>query len=234
MTETSKAAAPIAGRDGAPGGQWAHDPRVSFSEESNAYIYRSDDGISFEYDAAKAAWFPQYNEALVQSQQLAYGGVEEEAQGQTIQPAVASKDKRKHKDRDAENPTKRQKGSSSSSNAATSNEQKKRNTAVYVTGLPFNATVDQVKQVFSKCGIILEDPTTQAPKIKLYKDSNGDFKGDALVIFLKEESVKLAIDLLDDSVFDYQDGGKIRVQKVCLLAYLLLGGVDRFDRDCFD
>ena len=80
----------------------------------------------------------------------------------------------------------------------------KKNTSVYVTGIPDDATIQEVAEVFGKCGIIKEDPETRQPKIKLYKDPvRGALKGDGLVTFLKEPSVGLAINLLDQAPFRY-------------------------------
>lgn len=78
---------------------------------------------------------------------------------------------------------------------------KKKNTAVYVTGLPDDATVDELAEYFSKYGVIMDDMFTGGPRIKMYEDGEGNFKGEALIVYLREESARLAVDLLDDSYF---------------------------------
>lgn len=52
------------------------------------------------------------------------------------------------------------------------------------------------------------------PKIKIYQDAEGRPKGDALVTYFKEESVPLAINLLDDAEFRLgEPSSRIRVQQ---------------------
>jgi HIV Tat-specific factor 1 len=89
---------------------------------------------------------------------------------------------------------------------------------VYVTGLPFDATVDEVAELFSrKCGVIAEEIDSGRPRVKLYTDpATGRSKGDALIVFFKPQSVDMALMLLDDTDFRISPNGvgsgKMRVQ----------------------
>jgi HIV Tat-specific factor 1 len=71
-------------------------------------------------------------------------------------------------------------------------------TAVFVSNLPPTATREQLASVFSKAGVLLPDDEGN-PRIKMYTDEKGQFKGEALVMYFKEGSVDLAITLLDDT-----------------------------------
>jgi len=55
------------------------------------------------------------------------------------------------------------------------------NTAVYITSLPADVTKEELRRSFSRFGVIAESPDTNEPRIKLYQDEDGKFKGDALV-----------------------------------------------------
>jgi HIV Tat-specific factor 1 len=79
----------------------------------------------------------------------------------------------------------------------------RKNSAVYVTSLPLDATVDEISSVFSKCGVIAEGLESGLPRIKLYQDDAGQPTGDALVVYFRPESVQLAIQMLDDTEFRF-------------------------------
>lgn len=86
-----------------------------------------------------------------------------------------------------------------------------KNTAIYVTGLPEDITVEELVSHFSKCGIIMDEIMTGKPRVKLYCDEEGRLKGDALIVYLREESVTLALNILDES--EIRPTIKIRVQE---------------------
>jgi HIV Tat-specific factor 1 len=85
------------------------------------------------------------------------------------------------------------------------------NSNVYVSGLPKDITDHELSEFFSKCGFIRKDEKTGESKVKLYKDETGKFKGDALISFIREESVIIAIDLFNDT--EIRPGYKIKVEK---------------------
>lgn len=85
-----------------------------------------------------------------------------------------------------------------------------------MTNLPPDATEDELKEVFSKCGVIAEEIDGGRPRIKLYRNKDGSLKGDALVIYFRPESVKLALQMLDDTDLRFgqpSSGGTMRVQE---------------------
>ncbi|EPX73347.1 U2 snRNP-associated protein Uap2 [Schizosaccharomyces octosporus yFS286] len=90
------------------------------------------------------------------------------------------------------------------------------NKAIYVSGLPKDVTVSEVKEVFSKCGIIAENVDTGTPRIKLYTNDDGTLKGDALIVFFRSESIQLAEQLFDDTEFRLGSGVKMRVQEASI------------------
>jgi HIV Tat-specific factor 1 len=88
------------------------------------------------------------------------------------------------------------------------------NTAVYITSIPLDADKDEIKHVFSKCGVIAEEIDSGEPRIKMYEGDDGKFKGDALVVYFRPESVALAIQMLDDSEFRFGAEGPMGKMKV--------------------
>jgi HIV Tat-specific factor 1 len=97
---------------------------------------------------------------------------------------------------------------------STNEPRERKNRAVYVTNLPLDADLDEVEHVFKRCGQIAENIDDDGPRIKLYTDDQDRFKGDALVVYFRPESVELAIQMLDDTDFRLGQelpAGKMRV-----------------------
>ncbi|RIA88218.1 hypothetical protein C1645_713419 [Glomus cerebriforme] len=181
------------------------DPKMHFIEEIGKWTYTGDDGVTLQFDEDQQQWTQIDEDLLLRLQQSAYSvpGVNES------EPAVPLKKRGKRKpvftSNDSDQDSKKQK----------QNNQKKKpvNTSVYVTGLPPDVTVEELAEVFSKYGVLMVDLISEGPKIKLYKDDKDRLKGDALVTYLKEESVALACQLLDETQLRPDEISIIRVQK---------------------
>lgn len=85
---------------------------------------------------------------------------------------------------------------------------------MYVTNIPLDADEEEIKDVFGKCGMIAEEIDSGRPRIKMYTDERNEFKGDALIVYFRPESVQLAVQMLDDAEFrmgDHQGTMKVQV-----------------------
>lgn len=87
------------------------------------------------------------------------------------------------------------------------------NRAIYVTNLPKDTNEIEIEEVFSKYGII-DQGADGNKRIKMYTDEEGKFNGEALIVYFKKDSIRLAIQMLDDYWFriEEQDNGTIRVK----------------------
>lgn len=99
-----------------------------------------------------------------------------------------------------------------------------------MTRLPLDATHEEIVSCFSKCGLIEEDDDGE-PKVKMYAretddgsngngngngagGGGGEFSGEALVVYFKEDSVELAVNILDDTELRLgDDTTRMRVQR---------------------
>ena len=71
---------------------------------------------------------------------------------------------------------------------------------------------DELVERFSKCGLIEEDDDGE-PKLKMYAREDGTFSGEALVVYFKEESVMLALNILDEAELRVGDASTVMAVK---------------------
>lgn len=74
------------------------------------------------------------------------------------------------------------------------------NTWIYVCGLPSDVTFEEIKDHFSKVGLIAISPYDQQPRIKIYRDPEDPekCKGDCTICYNAVDSMRLAVDILHD------------------------------------
>ncbi|KAL2885311.1 Splicing factor U2AF-associated protein 2 [Ceratocystis lukuohia] len=200
--------------------QFDSDDRISFSKLDQKYIAVHDDGDEYEFDEAAQHWV------------LCDEGDEgdEPPLPQNLDPSSKAL---LPSDMDSMSDTRKRKEAPTAADNEDSNKQQtkpraqkkakgplppRKNTAVYVTGIPNDATLDEIHDLFSrKGGVVAEEIDSGRPRIKMYTDVDGNFKGDALIVFFKPQSVEMAIMLLDDTDFRFTSAGKpegrIRVQE---------------------
>ncbi|SCU80848.1 LAFA_0C01442g1_1 [Lachancea sp. 'fantastica'] len=105
----------------------------------------------------------------------------------------------------------RRKKKRTSPDAGTVDKKPPPNCAIYVSNLPLeNVNESDLFDEFSRFGIIRKDPVTDHPKCKLYVDDQGNLKGDALIVYLKPESVKMAVEFMDGAKFK---GTELKVEE---------------------
>ncbi|CAO3564985.1 unnamed protein product [Mortierella alpina] len=233
--------------DGGSGAPSVAQQNMHYIEETGRWTYTDAEGVSFEYDENLKAWFPMFDEQLVQAQQSAYGETIPEdlssvyaenerrqkrkkngngqedidnvlaaASAATTAAAAAGFDGTSEFPSGIESIPGRGEGSNKSNKKQKHGKEERKPkpiTSVFVMGLPLDTDVDEVAEVFKKGGVFMEDEN-ENPRIKLYTNQDGQKTGEALVTYLRHESVPLAIDLLDDT--EYRPGvdkSRIRVQQ---------------------
>ena len=160
------------------------------------------DGMVYEYDEAKKAWFPKLDSDFMAVYQLNYGFTSDGV------PEPTKPDEEPAKPEVAPEP-KKEKGKEKPKEAEWFQEEETKSTKVYVSNLPKNISEEEYIEFMSKCGMIEFDARTKKPKVKLYKDSDNQIKGDGLSSYIKHESVELALTILDGSDFK---GNTVSVQ----------------------
>jgi HIV Tat-specific factor 1 len=88
------------------------------------------------------------------------------------------------------------------------------NRAIYVSNLPRDTNETEIEDEFKKYGII-DQGADGNKRIKMYKDDDGHFNGEALIVYFKKDSVDLAIRMMDEYYLRIEDQsqGVIRVKE---------------------
>ncbi|EMD01021.1 hypothetical protein BAUCODRAFT_20991 [Baudoinia panamericana UAMH 10762] len=192
-------------------GDFDQDTRISFDKNVDTYVLEAGDGTAWEWVGNRQKWVPAMNEEEIEAQRQAYKveGVDEN------EPAMDLMAKKRKAQHDGDNTDALTTNARPVAKKQKPEETRKErpNTAIYVTSLPDDVDIDELHDKFSRYGIISENLETNEPRIKLYYDDDGKFKGEALIgkslcqhcfaykFYFRPESVKMAIDMTDESDF---------------------------------
>ncbi|KAM6117273.1 17S U2 SnRNP complex component HTATSF1 isoform 2-T2 [Pterocles gutturalis] len=190
--------------------QQQYEAETGGEGESDPFTYVDPaDGAAYEWDREKKAWFPKITEDFLATYHANYGFHADDTDSSSASGTATESKQPVSSKTSGTQPSANEKGPQQTDPKQKAEKRKlepgwfhveeDRNTNVYVTGLPPDITKDEFIQVMSKCGIIMRDPQTEEHKIKLYKDKEGNLKGDGLCCYLKRESVQLAVRLLDEA-----------------------------------
>jgi len=70
---------------------------------------------------------------------------------------------------------------------------------------------EELKEFFSRAGVIRTDTVSGEERIKVYRDEQGRIKGDALVSYAKQESVDIALEMLNER--EIKPNAKIYIER---------------------
>ncbi|CAL1688077.1 unnamed protein product [Lasius platythorax] len=166
-----------------------------FENDTHTYTDPSDGSVYF-WDKEKNAWFPKVDQDFMARYQMSYGFTDISApQPNSPEPNQLTSPQRAKEEKEQRRTEAKRKAQEP---PTWFEVDEAHNTAIYVSGLPLDITMDQLTELFTKCGLIARDERGK-DKIKLYRDGNGEPKGDALCTYIKVESVDLALKILDGS-----------------------------------
>lgn len=171
---------------------------------SGATLYKDpNDGMTYEWDTEKKAWFPRINEDFIAQYQMNYGFTNDGVAEPTV-PKTSDEELKVKKDGKAV-----EEGHQTKAPIKPQwfEQDEEKTTKVYVQGLPSGKldtdwSEEEFAKFMSKCGVLDVDVRTNKPKVKLYKDAEGNFKGDGLCTYMKVESVQLALTIIDGGTLD--------------------------------
>lgn len=160
-----------------------------YDEKDSCHTYTDKDGAVYFYDAEKKAWIPKVDDDFLAVYQMNYGFIDnttkapektvEEETPEVIAPPTTSET----------NPT--PESSDSKKRKAPVEPPKwfevsaEQNTKVYVSNLPLDFTEEEFGELMAKCGMVMKDLKSGKLKLKLYKDADGELKGDGLCHYIK-------------------------------------------------
>ncbi|KAK0180103.1 hypothetical protein PV327_005778 [Microctonus hyperodae] len=164
----------------APGGTYG------FENDTHTYTDATD-GTVYIWDNEKRAWFPKIDDDFMARYQMSYGFTDPNVEDKSEKSSVANVAKSVQVDKEQKKVEAKRKAVEPPTWFEVDSAH---NTAIYISGLPLDVTMDELVELVSKCGLIARDDKNQN-KVKLYRDSDGNPKGDALCTYIKVSKWKI-------------------------------------------
>lgn len=181
------------------------DERISYDKKHQQWVYEADD-IEYHFDYDNDKWVPESDNG--QRKRRHSTDEENETGGDSVSgkesaavPAAEKENretiKRIKKERLAQmrEEIKKLKAASAGS-VLTAASELSPSSAIFVSQLPEDITLEELIESFEKYGMLAEDLNDEK-RVKMYVDEAGAFKKEALIIYLNPASAKMAIDMLD-------------------------------------
>ena len=163
-----------------------------YDEKENHHTYTDKDGAVFFFDTSKKAWIPKVDDEFLAMYQLNYGFIdnttkepEKVKEEPEVKPSEIPPDNLQPETSDGK------KHKAPPAPAKWFDLAPEQTTKVYVSNLPTDITDDEFAELMAKCGMVMKDIKTGKMKLKLYRDANGDLKGDGLCDYIKVSQKKL-------------------------------------------
>lgn len=166
-------------------------------DTGNQLYLDPNDGMTYEWEPIKKAWFPRINEDFLAQYQMNYGFTKDGI-AEPTKPTETKSEIEKLAEKAAEKSENAEQMKKKSDNPKWFDDAENiASTKVYVSGLPdgkpdksFDNSEnfekwdeEEFSKYMSKCGVVDMDVRTNKPKVKLYRDEEGNFKG--ILILLK-------------------------------------------------
>ncbi|KAF2722842.1 hypothetical protein K431DRAFT_283668 [Polychaeton citri CBS 116435] len=178
--------------------EFANDERVAFSKDANRYILEDEDGNEWDWFEKDNKWIQAADPTQLEQEKELSKLLSEDFEEKAAASAADTTKKRKA-DSPPPVPTGHPTGKKQKA------QQPREKTAIYVENLPLDVTVGELKEEFTRFGMIAESLSDDTPRIKLYTNDDGTPKGAALIVYFRPESVGMAI--------NYADGWDLRPGK---------------------
>lgn len=168
------------------------DVVYGYDDKEGHHTYTDNDGAVFFFDNVKKAWFPKVDDDFLAMYQLNYGFIDNTTKEPEAEKVVPEVEQPKVPPEEPQ-----PEGSTGKKRKAPVLPPKwfevapEQNTKVYVSNLPTDITDDEFAELMAKCGMVMKDVKSGKLKLKLYRDSNGQLKGDGLCHYIKVSESQL-------------------------------------------